>query len=339
MLRIPSSLNSEVYVQLSQPMFNQLVIDTPSLTYRQYTINKPYLRKKNNIVRFCNDRQVQNSYLLVKDYSDEENASYEFAMRYLDMMHGVTETTEHDSSDCFLTNIEKGTRFYINSDTFNGDYAKWCLMNLDLITEEDWKLPQVMVHTSLGIIDVKRKDATINRNEESSPVYVPVISNVNSNKNVVVLDDVVMKETKVEVAKKSDEVYKYTGGKGSVFEGIDVTVLHAGPAADEYLKDEAKKLNDELFGFDDKYRDDDDIPETPCYNNSNDNFVVDERKHDYYVSNEWDEATNRRIRYEKEAMLKMSIEMLKLPRDPEFINEDNAIRRRMYGLFWELDTY
>lgn len=279
MIRIPNSLNSSIYVQLDHATFDNLRNTDTLLTFKHYTTVKPYLRKKNGIVRYSTERALPNCYLLVKDFDPSEThlLNNEFALKYLNYMHGITDTYGDNETDCTLENIDRGSRFHIRSSDFDSDYAYWCLYNLNVITESDKLLNSLTISTSIG-------DLTINKKEIPPP---------NTPKFYISESDISCDKTD-----SSDPL---------VFKPIEIANMFANNfAVESPVVEEPVELPHECPG-----------------------------EYKYWRDKNID-SDDRQQRYDNEANLKHAIAIVSLPQDPEFIIEHNAVRKRMYELFWLL---
>lgn len=316
MLRTPLTLNSEVYVQISPLMFDVLrnaktndanmildsLRDAESIDYKLYTTVKPYLRKDNKICRYTIDRPLPNCYLLVREFTDEDvNVNSEFAFKYLNIMHGVTRTSGDDSTDCTLLNVNRGARFYVNSEDFNGEYAYWCLQQLDLICDSEASLSELTLGTTIGNINITR---SIVNDVEVIPIPAPsspiIVSPISPPESTELSDDA------KEVASMFDMPPPTPRRKNS---GDDIT---------EFI------YNNLTPGSTDAVR-------RPRM------ITLPAAPRVATPSSGWSEHLDDKSRYDKEAMLKHAISILSLPIDPEFVNENTAVRRAMYALFWELN--
>lgn len=300
MIKVPVTLNSEVYVQLSNSTFNSLR-ESKLVDYKQYTSVKPYLRKNNDICRYTIDRPLPNCYLLVKDFSDDDvDINDEFALMYLEMMHGVTQTHGDDVHNCVLLNINRGARFYLNSENFSGSYAYWCLKQLDLIGEAEYNSSELTIFTNIGNLNIAK-------GSDNTPIRQNSFPNSPSAANNYSVD--------------AKEI-------ASMFDFKPPTPFVDSPTASPSHADFEVR--------------------TPRFTEMAEPIItrrprsiilrsIDSPHPELNWTNHSPHTDDVRSRYDKEAMLKYAISILSLPVDPEFINENTAIRRAMYSLFWELN--
>lgn len=300
MLRIPTLLNSEVYVQIDSATFDILRVETKDqLTFKLYNSVRPYIRKNSSIVRYTTDRILPHCYLLVKEFSKSDtNINIPFALKYLNEMHGVTSTFGSDSTDCLLLNVDRGARFNINSSTFNDDYARWALHSLNITDSIDTDINNFVLTTTIGTVIILTT---------TEHIALPTNNDVHDSK-----DSTLSQPSSSDDAADIINMFK-TEPKVDVYDDVnDTCSSHADalPSVDH----PASPVIGHGFGvFNDK--------------------VV---KPDYWECLSADTAVQL-TRIDKEALLKFSISILSLPVDPEFINENNAVRTRMYSLFWELN--